>query len=289
MDPDRLVALVRAFNRRDFTGWHHEGWGSFVLDFGEYSVRYSCDGFCLHVERCWFSGRFRIGRIEVHYDSVVLRSVSDSEWCLEDRRERGRPVHMRGAPLRSPDHRVGHSDCYYNEGWPELAETSPVNAWVRWTNRERDQLEAVRMAKIVEAIECEDSSGLFPHGIDATFGYQVDISVRADVVPAEPSDVDCTLRCKADRWTLFARGRGEADRRVGFSAGSFHVDLVMTPHSSGVLEGSAGYRARRFRQYRDEHPPEDLSYVEAGENVRDCRGTECSQSYDWLGWVRYDT
>lgn len=256
MDTDRLAALMRGYHRSDFTGWRRLRRGEYVLDFGGYSVSYSHGKYSVVIDGNGFHGVLSIGAIKVDPCTVIMESTGeDFGWSLEDRRD-GDPLHfMVGAPLRRESDREEWGGCYYDMGWPELAETRPVPSWRRSTGRD-DELEiGLALSELCQILMCESREGLFPDGVAKSTDWWTRFFLCADVVPHEPSEILCWLDAEGDGWRLRAHGTGYAEDHVGFRGEWLDVALVMTPRASGNIESGSCGRAGSFRQYRDENPP----------------------------------
>ena len=289
MDRDHMAALTRGFFHRDFTGWHRTGHGGFSLPLGGYRVEYGCGRFHAVVMGEGVSGRFRIVGLDVDPVSVVMKGDDRDgfDWCLEDGREDTPLIHMAGAPLRRPENRVRWSDEFYDRGWPELEETSPVRPWAGiGMDDNRKCRQGREIARAASTLMCDTPELLFPDGLQVRTGWNTSISLRAEVWPQDPSDIRCNLSIRGDGWKLEAFGHGHVGEKVGFSSDTVGVCLVMTPYSSGDLEHLARTRANRFRDYRDSHP----CYVPdtVGKKWRGSGGPRDSiHSFDDDVWMRW--
>ena len=180
---------------------------------------------------------------------------------LRATREPGRPRAMEGAPLRRPsDRRFG---TYYDESWPELSETDPVDDRevpisydLDYRNPERRYMEdAVRA---IRAISCADPDILDlteVEGTDFRIGPRTTLGLRPEVRPRSPADIRCWLHQRGKGWSLSLHGRGKVGRRYGMTVDTGgRAYMVLTPWLTSQLDSDAGRRQSSLERYLAENP-----------------------------------
>ena len=262
MDADHLAALNRGYRKRDFTGWHDCGYRGYALDCGGFSVVYDEGEYFVRVRNNRIDVCARIGHISVEEREVIIEGdYEESGMYLSVTREPGQLRAMAGAPLwRQSDSR---GCTHYNESWPELSETDPVDDReepisydLDYRNPERRYME--NAVKAIRALSCADPDILDLTEVDGTdfrIGPRTTLNLQPEVRPRSPADIRCWLHQRGKGWNLSLHGNGKVGRRYGMTVDTGgRAYIVLTPWLTSQLDSDASCRGHSLERYLKENP-----------------------------------
>ena len=262
MDADHLAALNRGYRKRDFTGWHDCGYRGYALDCGGFSVVYDEGEYFVRVRNNRIDVCARIGYISVEEREVIIEGdYEESGMYLSVTREPGKLRAMAGAPLRRPSDSCGGT--YYNESWPELSETDPVDDReepisydLDYRNPERTYMD--NAVKAIRAISCADTDLLDLTEVDGTdfrIGPRTTLNLQPEVRPRSSADIRCWLHQRGKGWNLSLHGNGKVGRRYGMTVDTGgRAYIVLTPWLTSQLDSDASCRGHSLERYLKENP-----------------------------------